>query len=270
MSPVLEFDGVTVDFDGFTALDDVDFSIDAGELRFLIGPNGAGKTTLIDAVTGLNRPSTGQIRFLQQDITKVADHRRVAMGIGRSFQAPTIFDGLTVAENVDLAATHRMAMTNRFGARRSATARSVAEVLDRVGLGDRLEHSGANLGHGDRRWLEVAMLLIQEPRLFLFDEPAAGMSQEERTKLGELLVELAADRTVMVVEHDMAFMRRYAQRVSVLHRGRILTEGTVDAIQNDPRVKEIYLGRSREERTGATPIVPETGQENEEVEPCRS
>jgi urea transport system ATP-binding protein len=253
----LRFESVVVDFDGFKALDGVDFVLAPGQLRFLIGPNGAGKTSFIDVLTGLTRPTSGRILIDERDVTTVAAHRRVALGVGRSFQTPTIFEGLTVFENLDLATTNSHGVV-RLLARRGRITDSIEAVLDRVGLADRAHHAAGTLGHGGRRWLEIAMLLIQEPRMLLFDEPAAGMSQSERTRLGALLVELAdAGHTVLVVEHDMAFMRRYAQRVTVLHQGRVITEGSVDDVQNDPLVREVYLGRSREERTGARPLADE-------------
>lgn len=248
---LLEFRNVTVDFDGFKALDTVHFGLEAGELRFLIGPNGAGKTTLIDAVTGLTRPTSGEVWFDGQNITAISDHRRVGLGIGRSFQTPTIFDALTVVENLDLAAAHTMGVLGRFRKRRGVSER-VAETMERIGLTERAADKGAALGHGARRWLEMGMLIIQEPQLLLLDEPVAGMAQAERELLGQLIVDLAKDHTVLVVEHDMAFLRRFARKVTVLHEGRIMTEGSVEDVQNDEEVREIYLGRSRDERTGKT------------------
>ncbi|MGH1489815.1 MAG: urea ABC transporter ATP-binding protein UrtD [Acidimicrobiales bacterium] len=246
---LLEFRDVTVDFDGFKALDNVNFKLEADELRFLIGPNGAGKTTLIDAVTGLTRPTSGEVWFDGQNITGISDHKRVGLGIGRSFQTPTIFDALTVVENLDLAATHTMGVMGRFRKRKGVSDK-VSDTMERIGLANRANDKGAALGHGARRWLEMGMLIIQEPQLFLLDEPVAGMSQAERELLGQMIVELASEHTVVVIEHDMAFLRRFAQKVTVLHEGRIMTEGSVEDVQNDEEVREIYLGRSRDERTG--------------------
>jgi len=249
-APLLEVIGLAVEFDGFRALDGVDLSIDEGELRFLIGPNGAGKTTLIDIVTGLTRPTDGSVRFDGADITGLAEHRIVGLGIGRSFQTPTVFDALTVIENLDLAASFRQRLPSLLRRRRGTTP-EVASMLERVGLTGAARSPAGTLGHGQKQWLEIGMLLIERPRLLLLDEPVAGMSPAERSATGELLQSLAGEQTVVVVEHDMAFLRRFARSVTVLHEGRILAEGTVEQIQTDQRVREVYLGRSRDERSGA-------------------
>jgi urea transport system ATP-binding protein len=231
MNPVLEVRGLAVEFDGFKALDGVDFTVEQGELRFLIGPNGAGKTTLVDCITGL------------------AEHRRVRLGIGRSFQTPTVFDTLTVADNLDLAEAFRSRLPRLF-LRRKGTSAGVTATMERVGLADVAERPAGALSHGQKQWLEIGMLLVQEPKLLLLDEPVAGMSPQERLDTGALLHELAGDHTVVVIEHDMAFLRRFAHTVTVLHEGRIISEGSVDKVQADPMVREVYLGRSRDERSG--------------------
>jgi urea transport system ATP-binding protein len=252
MNPVLEVKGVSVVFDGFKALNDVSLSVDQGELRFLIGPNGAGKTTIIDCITGLTRPSAGEILFDGNSLGRTKEHQRVRLGIGRSFQTPTVFETLTVLENLDLAATFRKPMPLLFRRRRGISA-IVASTLDRIGLGAVLDRPAGVLSHGQKQWLEIGMLLVQEPKLLLLDEPVAGMSPQERLDTGALLEELAGDHTVVVVEHDMAFLRRFARKVTVLHEGKVLSEGTVGEVQADPIVREVYLGRSRDERSGLHP-----------------
>jgi urea transport system ATP-binding protein len=249
MSALLELRGVAVDFDGFRAVDGVDLVVEQGELRFLIGPNGAGKTTLVDIVTGLTRLTEGSVHFDGQDITRVKEFERVRLGIGRSFQTPTVFDSLTVLENLDLAASFRRALPTLFRARRGVSD-AVARTLESVGLVEQVGLPAKVLSHGQKQWLEIGMLLVQEPKLLLLDEPVAGMSPQERLDTGALLERLAGERTVLVVEHDMAFLRRFARKVTVLHEGKILSEGSVEQVQADPRVREVYLGRSRDARSG--------------------
>jgi len=247
---LLRVDDVGVVFDGFHALTDVTLDVRRGELRFLIGPNGAGKTTLVDVITGLTAPTTGHVYFDGDDITRVRDFKRVRLGIGRSFQTPTVFDALTVVDNVDLAASFRRRLPSLFHRRRGVS-NPIAATIERVGLADVAGKPAGVLSHGQKQWLEIAMLLVQQPQLLLFDEPVAGMSVEERTATGELLHELAGDHTILVIEHDMAFLRRFAHQVTVLHEGRILADGSVAEIQADPTVREVYLGRSRDARSGA-------------------
>ena len=241
--PLLRLSGMRVVFGSFTAVDGLDLSVAENELRFLIGPNGAGKTTLIDVVTGRVRPSGGRVLFGGRDITGLREHAIVRAGIGRTFQTATVFEQLTVADNVDLAACYRMGPL-RLLRRRRGLSDTVAAVLERVGLLALADRPAGVLSHGQRQWLEIGMLLAQSPRLLLLDEPVAGMSAGERERTGELLVEIAADHTVVVVEHDMDFLRRYARDVTVLHEGRVLTEGTVAQVQADERVQEVYLGRN--------------------------
>jgi urea transport system ATP-binding protein len=248
--PVLQVRDLVVDFDGFKAIDGVDFTVNQGEVRFIIGPNGAGKTTLIDVVTGLTKAASGSVTFDGQDITRTKEHKVVRLGIGRSFQTPTVFEHLTVVENLDLAASFRMPMV-RLMRRRRGISEPVARTLERVGLTAKAETLAGTLSHGQKQWLEIGMLLVQEPKLLLLDEPVAGMSTPERIATGELLLDLAGDHTVVVVEHDMAFLRRFASVVTVMHEGRILSEGSVQEVQSDERVREVYLGRSRDERSGA-------------------
>jgi len=252
-TPVLAVRGLAVDFDGFRALDGVDLTVAQGELRFLIGPNGAGKTTLIDVVTGLTRATEGTVTFAGADITGAKEHKVVRLGIGRSFQTPTVFDSLTVAENLDLAESFRRSFATLFRRARTASV-PVATTLENIGLGPVAGQPAGVLSHGQKQWLEIGMLLVQDPSLLLLDEPVAGMSPQERLDTGALLERLAGERTIVVVEHDMAFLRRFAQTVTVLHEGKVLCEGTVEEVQGDPRVREVYLGRSRDERSGA--VVP--------------
>ena len=250
MTAVLEVRDLSVDFDGFRALDGVNLSVEQGELRFLIGPNGAGKTTLIDCITGLTRPTEGTVVFDGNSIDKRREHQRVRLGIGRSFQTPTVFETLSVIDNLDLAESFRRRLPALLLRRRGVSA-GVAETIERVGLSAVAQRAAGALSHGQKQWLEIGMLLVQQPSLLLLDEPVAGMSPQERVDTGELLEELAGQHTVVVIEHDMAFMRRFAHTVTVLHEGRVLAEGTVESIQSNPRVREVYLGRSRDERAGA-------------------
>ncbi|MGE3619947.1 MAG: urea ABC transporter ATP-binding protein UrtD [Acidimicrobiia bacterium] len=252
---VLEVQGLTAVFDGFVALDGVDFVVDVGEARFVIGPNGAGKTTLVDCITGLTRPTSGTIRFGGENITGRRPHDIVRKGVGRTFQTPTVFDALTVGENLDLASSFRRRFHTWLRARRGHSP-EVREVLDRIGLATQVDEPAGALSHGQKQWLEIGMLLAQKPRLMLLDEVVAGMSPQERIDTGMLLRELATDHTIVVIEHDMAFLRRFATAVTVLHEGKVLSEGTVEEVQADPIVREVYLGRSRDARSGA---VPEAG-----------
>jgi urea transport system ATP-binding protein len=248
--PVLEVKGLSVDFDGFRALTNVDLCVEQGEVHFLIGPNGAGKTTLVDVITGMVKPSAGEVRFGGERITGLKEHQIVRRGIGRSFQTPTVFDSLSVAENLDLAESFRRHLPSMMRQRRG-TSEAVAETLARTGLTRQADQPASVLSHGQKQWLEIGMLLVQGPRLLLLDELVAGMSPDERLQTGALLQELAGERTIVVVEHDMAFLRRFATTVTVLHEGKVLCEGSVEEVQSDPRVREVYLGRSRDERSGA-------------------
>jgi urea transport system ATP-binding protein len=242
VSPLLEVRGLEVVFDGFRAVDNLNFAVEEGEVRFLIGPNGAGKTTLVDVVTGRTRPASGSVRFNGRDLVGMAEHQIVHLGVGRTFQTATVFEELSVVDNVDLAASFRRPLRSLLRRRRGVDHR-VAATMEMVGLSSMGDRPAGVLSHGQKQWLEIAMLLVQEPELLLLDEPVAGMTKEERTRTGELVQAIARERTVVVVEHDMDFLRRFAQRVTVLHEGRILREGTVAEIQADERVQEVYLGR---------------------------
>ena len=246
MSSLLEVRGLNVVFSGFHAVTDLDFTLEQGELRFLIGPNGAGKTTLIDVITGLTKPASGSVRFAGQELVGRAEHAIVRAGVGRTFQTSVVFEELTVVDNLDLAASFRRPLTALLRRRRGISD-EVAAALDTTGLGDLADRPAGVLSHGQRQWLEIGMLVVQRPRLLLLDEPVAGMSRAERERTGELLQLVARDHTVLVVEHDMDFLRRFASTVTVLHEGRMLCQGTVAEVQADPRVQEVYLGRTRDE-----------------------
>jgi len=236
----LEISGLTVSFDGFVAVDGVDLSVLPGDLRFLIGPNGAGKTTLIDAVSGLV-PATGSVRYGGHELTGRKVHRIARLGVGRTFQTATVFEELTVLQNLDIAAGHRRGPLT-LARRRKGVPAEVEQALETVGLTELVDAPAGVLAHGQKQWLEIGMLLVQDARLLMLDEPVAGMSAEEKDETGRLLQRIGADRTVVVVEHDMDFMRSFASSVTVLHAGKVLAEGSVREVQADPRVQEVYLG----------------------------
>jgi urea transport system ATP-binding protein len=250
LTTLLEVRDLEVAFDGFQAIDKLDLTVAEGEVRFLIGPNGAGKTTLIDVVTGLTKPVGGTVTFAGQSLLGLPEHKIVRMGVGRTFQTATVFEQLTVVENLDLAAGFRQPLRALLR-RRKGIGDAVAAALETIGLPDQADSRAEVLSHGQKQWLEIGMLLIQDPHLLLLDEPVAGMSKEERTRTGELLHEIAKTKTVIVVEHDMEFLRRFANQVTVMHEGSILCEGTVAEVQADERVREVYLGRSRDKRSTA-------------------
>ncbi|MFI6441744.1 urea ABC transporter ATP-binding protein UrtD [Streptomyces sp. NPDC050759] len=233
-----------VTFDGFTAVDGVNLDVSAGDLRFLIGPNGAGKTTLVDAVTGLVK-ATGSVRFGDRELIGTPVHRIARLGIGRTFQTATVFEQLTVLQNLDIAAGAGRGITTMLR-RRKGIPEPVTKALETTGLTDLRDRPAGVLAHGQKQWLEIGMLLVQDVRLLLLDEPVAGMSHEEREATGALLQRVSADHTVVVIEHDMDFMRSFARSVSVLHAGKVLSEGTVAEVQADPKVQEVYLGRASE------------------------
>ena len=236
----LEIRNLTVDFDGFKAIHDVDVTFQQGRLHFLIGPNGAGKTTLVDALTGLVH-GTGQAEFHGRDLLEMKAHKIVRLGIGRTFQTATVFDQLSVLQNLDIAAgMHRN--TLRLLLARHKVPERVEEALDTIGLTALAHRPAGILAHGQKQWLEVGMLLVQDAQVMFLDETVAGMSADEREETGDLLKRIVADRTIVVIEHDMEFMRRYADFVTVMHAGTVLAEGTVTEIQADPQVQTVYLG----------------------------
>ncbi|MGW1025439.1 urea ABC transporter ATP-binding protein UrtD [Streptomyces sp. NPDC002577] len=253
--------GLRVSFDGYTAVDGVDLDVHPGDLRFLIGPNGAGKTTLVDAVTGLVK-ATGSVRFgTDEDATELVGrpvHKIARLGIGRTFQTATVFEELTVLQNLDIAAGAGRGPLTMLR-RRKGVPDAVAKALETTGLTELRDKPAGVLAHGQKQWLEIGMLLVQDVRLLLLDEPVAGMSHEEREATGELLQRVSGDRTVVVIEHDMDFMRAFARSVTVLHAGKVLSEGTVAEVQADPKVQEVYLGRARDEEPPA-PVVDPPGE----------
>ncbi|MFF2126129.1 urea ABC transporter ATP-binding protein UrtD [Streptomyces olivochromogenes] len=257
--PGLEIRGLRVSFDGFTAVDGVDLDVGPGDLRFLIGPNGAGKTTLVDAVTGLVK-AEGSVRFGGEDILGRSVHRIARSGIGRTFQTATVFEELTVLQNLDIAAGAGRGTLTMLR-RRKGVPESVARALETVGLTDLAGSLAGTLAHGRKQWLEIGMLLVQDVRLLLLDEPVAGMSHDERQATGELLRRISRERTVVVIEHDMDFMRSFARSVSVLHAGKVLSEGTVTEVQADPKVQEVYLGHAATEDTTTSVPRPTAAQE---------
>jgi len=243
--PILYVEGVSVSFDGFKALNDLSFTLDAGELRCIIGPNGAGKTTMMDVITGKTRADSGRL-FLGQtiDLTQLTEYEIARIGIGRKFQKPTVFENHTVAENLELAMKADKGVWATLFNRLSAAQREqVQAMLARIGLRERADILAGLLSHGQKQWLEIGMLLMQDPQILLLDEPVAGMTDEETERTAELLQSLAGRHTVVVVEHDMGFVSSIARTVTVLHEGRVLAEGSMDKVQNDERVIEVYLGR---------------------------
>jgi len=243
--PILYLDGITVSFDGFKALNDLSLTIEDGELRCIIGPNGAGKTTMMDVITGKTRPDAGTAFFGQTiDLTTLTEAEIAHAGIGRKFQKPTVFEHHSVFDNLELAmkADKRARTTLRARLARTDLDR-IGETLELIQLADAHAKAAGLLSHGEKQWLEIGMLLMQEPRLLLLDEPVAGMTDEETMRTAELCLSLAGRHSVVVVEHDMDFIARIARTVTVLHEGSVLAEGSMDAVQADPRVIEVYLGR---------------------------
>ena len=246
MSALLEVSGVSVSFDGFKALNNLSFSIGERELRAVIGPNGAGKTTFMDVVTGKTRPDEGHVLWGEGSSSLVGkSESTIAMaGIGRKFQRPTVFEDQTVADNLMMALRKARSPISVLLFRPSQKDHErVVELASEIGLGAALQRKSGELSHGQKQWLEIGMLLAQEPRLLLVDEPAAGMTTAEREKTTDLLREAAKTRAVVVVEHDMEFVRRLDCRVTVLHEGSVLAEGSIDHVTKDEEVIEVYLGR---------------------------
>ena len=242
---VLYLEEISVSFDGFQALNKLSLSIDVGELRCVIGPNGAGKTTMMDVITGKTRPDSGTAFFGQTiDLTRMSDAQIAHAGIGRKFQKPTIFENHTVFENVELAMkADKKVRTTLFARLSSEQKDRLNENLRFIRLADSADRLAGELSHGQKQWLEIGMLLMQEPRVLLLDEPVAGMSDAETERTAELFLSLAGTHSLVVVEHDMAFIASIARKVTVLHEGSVIAEGPMEQVQNDPRVIEVYLGR---------------------------
>ena len=242
---VLYLDNISVSFDGFKALNNLSLAIDAGELRCVIGPNGAGKTTMMDVITGKTRPDSGTAFFGQTiDLKQYSEVQIAQAGIGRKFQKPTIFEHHTVFENLELAMKADKRVVKTLFARLTSEQRDrIAEMLKLIRLTDSEQRVAGLLSHGQKQWLEIGMLLMQEPKLLLLDEPVAGMSDDETERTAELFLTLAGKHSLVVVEHDMAFVEKIARKVTVLHEGSVIAEGAMDHVQNDPRVIEVYFGR---------------------------
>jgi len=241
---LLALENVSVSFDGFKAVNALNLYVDKGELRVIIGPNGAGKTTVLDLICGRTRVSDGSIKFKNQEITGRKEQEIVRLGIGRKFQTPTIYEDLTVFENLELSLPRgRNVAGALFWKRTEEVREQVKDVAAMIFLQDHLDRLAETLSHGQKQWLEIGMLLAQEPKLLLVDEPVAGMTDAETRQTAELLKEINRDRTVVVVEHDMAFVRELGVKVTCLHEGSVLAEGTIDQVSQNERVVEVYLGR---------------------------
>ena len=240
---LLAIEDLTVSFDGFRAVDSVNLYVDKGEVRVIIGPNGAGKTTLLDLICGKTRATTGTIKFKDIELSRLSEHKIVRAGVGRKFQTPSIYEDLTVYQNLEVSFPRgRSALGSLFFKRTQDVAQRVDAIAAEIQLTGQLHQSAGLLSHGQKQWLEIGMLLIQDPELLMLDEPVAGMSVRERQQTAELLKRISANRSVIVIEHDMEFVRAIAHRVTVLHQGRVLMEGSMETVQADERVIEAYLG----------------------------
>ena len=242
---ILYLEDISVSFDGFKALNNLNLAIDAGELRCIIGPNGAGKTTMMDVITGKTRPDSGKAFFGQTiDLTRLTEPEIAHAGIGRKFQKPTIFEQHTAFENLELAMKADKRVWKTLFAWLSGEQRDrIADTLRQIRLDREADRPAGLLSHGQKQWLEIGMLLVQEPKLLLLDEPVAGMTDDETMRTAELFVSLAGKHSLVVVEHDMAFVEKLGGKVTVLHEGSVLAEGSLATVQNDQRVIEVYLGR---------------------------
>jgi urea transport system ATP-binding protein len=242
---LLYLNGVTVSFDGFKALNELSLVVEEGELRTIIGPNGAGKTTMMDVITGKTRPDAGEVFFRgTADLSHLDEAAIANLGIGRKFQRPTVFENLTVFQNLELSLADSRGTLRTLFARLTPDRRErIDRTLARIGLTEQSAQRAGSLSHGQKQWLEIGMLLIHDRSLLLLDEPVAGLTDRETEQTAELILDLAKDRTIVVVEHDMAFVRSLGAKVTVLNEGSVLAEGSIDHVQNDPRVIEVYLGR---------------------------
>jgi urea transport system ATP-binding protein len=240
---LLAIEDLTVSFDGFKAVDSLNLYVDRDELRVIIGPNGAGKTTVLDLICGRTRATGGSIKFKNREIRGMAEHKIVHAGIGRKFQTPSIYENLTVFENLEISYPSGHSVFGCLAFQRSASVvERIEQVAQSVFLQDYLEVEGAFLSHGQKQWLEIGMLLMQEPELLMLDEPVAGMSPAEREKTAELLNRICKGRSILIIEHDMEFVQRIAHKVTVLHLGKILAEGSMNEVQGNQRVQDVYLG----------------------------
>jgi urea transport system ATP-binding protein len=240
---VLAIEDLTVSFDGFKAVDGLNLYVDKNELRVVIGPNGAGKTTVLDMICGKTKATAGSIKFKGMELTKMAEHQIVRAGVGRKFQTPSIYENLSVFENLEISFPRGRTVFGALMFKRTADVdQRIREVADMIYLSDLLDKEAGLLSHGQKQWLEIGMLLIQDPELLMLDEPVAGMSVREREQTADLLNRICQDRSVIVIEHDMEFVKRIAHKVTVLHQGKILSQGSMEQVQSDERVIEVYLG----------------------------
>ncbi|ARN23254.1 urea ABC transporter ATP-binding protein UrtD [Piscinibacter gummiphilus] len=240
---VLAVEDLTVSFDGFKAIDALNLYVDKNELRVIIGPNGAGKTTLLDLICGKTRASAGSIKFKNGEMTKLPEYEIVRKGIGRKFQTPSIYENLSVFQNLEVSFPRGRGVFGALAFKRDDEVKNrVQAVAEEIGLADTLETEAGLLSHGQKQWLEIGMLLMQDPELLMLDEPIAGMSVRERELTADLLQRICKGRSVIVIEHDMDFVKRIAHKVTVMHQGKILAEGSMEQVQNDPKVVDVYLG----------------------------
>ena len=240
---LLKVEGLTVSFDGFKAVDDLSFYVEPNECRVIIGPNGAGKTTVLDLICGRTKATDGSVKFKDHELLKMREDQIVHAGVGRKFQTPSVYEDLTVFENLEISYPSGYSVFGALAFVRSANVQKrIKEIAETIFLEDLLDEKAAFLSHGQKQWLEIGMLLIQDPELLMLDEPVAGMSVAERKKTAELLNRIIQDRSVIVIEHDMGFVADIATRVNVLHQGKMLSEGSMAHVQADPKVIEVYLG----------------------------
>ncbi len=240
---VLAVEDLTVSFDGFKAIDNLNLYVDHNELRVIIGPNGAGKTTLLDMICGKTKATSGSIKFHNEEMTALPEFTRVRKGIGRKFQTPSIYENLSVFQNLEVSFPKGRSVLGAVFFKCTAEVKDrVQAIAEEIGLADTLTTEAGLLSHGQKQWLEIGMLLMQDPELLMLDEPIAGMSVREREITAELLKKISNNRSVIVIEHDMEFVKKIAQKVTVMHQGKILAEGSMDDVQNNPQVIEVYLG----------------------------
>ena len=240
---ILAVEDLTVSFDGFRAVDGLNFYVEKDELRCVIGPNGAGKTTLLDMICGKTKPSHGRIQFKRYNLVDMIEYQITRAGVGRKFQNPSVYEDLTVFENLEISYPKKRGILGSLFFRRDQDLlKKIDEVAEQIFLHEVLRHKAGQLSHGQKQWLEIGMLLMQDPELMLLDEPVAGMSAREREQTAEMLNRISKGRSIVVIEHDMAFVRLIAHKVTVLHQGKLLAEGSMAEVQNDERVKDVYLG----------------------------
>ncbi|MGD7069362.1 urea ABC transporter ATP-binding protein UrtD [Acetobacter sp. AAB5] len=242
---LLSVENLSVSFDGFKAVDNLSFQLAKGEIRVIIGPNGAGKTTVLDLICGRTKATSGSIQFEGRELTRLKEYDIVRAGVGRKFQTPSVYEDLTVFENLEISyPSGRSVFEALFFRRDKKIINRIKEIAEMIFLDNQLDRKAADLSHGQKQWLEIGMLLIQDPALLMLDEPVAGMTVNERVRTAELLQRIIQSRSVLVIEHDMGFVEKIAHRVTVLHQGRIISDGSMEHVKNDPKVVEVYLGHS--------------------------